>query len=34
MVDRATPNLPSRDLDATAAFYAAIGFATTYSAPG
>ena len=34
MVDRATPNLPSRDLDATAAFYAAIGFATTYSDPG
>lgn len=34
MVDRATPNLPSRDLDATAAFYAALGFATTYGAPG
>ena len=34
MVDRATPNLPSRDLDATAAFYAALGFATTYSDPG
>ena len=34
MADRATPNLPSRDLDATAGFYAAIGFATTYSDPG
>ena len=34
MVDRATPNLPSRDLDATAVFYAALGFATTYSNPG
>lgn len=26
MTDRATPNLPSRDFDATAAFYARIGF--------
>lgn len=34
MVDRATPNLPSRDLDATAASYAALGFATTYRDPG
>ena len=34
MVDHATPNLPSRDLDATAAFYAALGFATAYHDPG
>ena len=34
MVDRATPNLPSRDLDATAAFYAALGFEATYRSPG
>ena len=34
MVDHATPNLPSRDLDATAAFFDAIGFATTYRDPG
>src|SRR6478736_5574398 len=34
MVDHATPNLPSRDLDATAAFYAALGFATSYHDPG
>ena len=34
MVDRATPNLPSRDLDATATFYSAFGFATTYRDPG
>jgi catechol 2,3-dioxygenase-like lactoylglutathione lyase family enzyme len=26
MTDRTTPNLPSRDLDRTAAFYAALGF--------
>jgi catechol 2,3-dioxygenase-like lactoylglutathione lyase family enzyme len=26
MMDRATPNLPSRDLDATARFYARLGF--------
>ncbi len=26
MVDRATPNFPSRDLDATARFYARLGF--------
>jgi catechol 2,3-dioxygenase-like lactoylglutathione lyase family enzyme len=34
MVDHATPNLPSRDLDATATFYAALGFATAYHDPG
>ncbi len=34
MVDRATPNLPSRDLEATVAFYAAIGFVATYTDPG
>ena len=34
MVDHATPNLPSRDLDATASFYAALGFATAYHDPG
>jgi catechol 2,3-dioxygenase-like lactoylglutathione lyase family enzyme len=34
MVDRATPNLPSRDLDATVDFYAALGFTTTYHDPG
>ena len=34
MVDRATPNLPSRDLDATTEFYAALGFAATYRDPG
>ena len=32
MSDRATPNLPSRDFDATEAFYAAIGFATQFRA--
>ena len=26
MADRALPNLPSRDLDATVAFYSAFGF--------
>lgn len=26
MADHATPNLPSRDLEATALFYAALGF--------
>lgn len=30
MTDLATPNLPSRDLDLTAAFYAALGFETVY----
>ena len=34
MVDHATPNLPSRDLAATAAFYAELGFATAYDDPG
>lgn len=29
-MDRATPNLPSRDLDATTAFYADLGFEQTY----
>jgi catechol 2,3-dioxygenase-like lactoylglutathione lyase family enzyme len=34
MVDHATPNLPSRDLPMTAAFYGALGFAETYRDPG
>jgi catechol 2,3-dioxygenase-like lactoylglutathione lyase family enzyme len=34
MVDRATPNLPSRDLHATVEFYAALGFEATYHDPG
>lgn len=34
MVDRATPNLPSRDLDAAVGFYAALGFEATYHDPG
>ena len=34
MVDHATPNLPSRDLDATAAFYAPLGFDVRYRDPG
>ena len=34
MVDHATPNLPSRDLDATTRFYAALGFEATYRDPG
>lgn len=34
MVDHATPNLPSRDLDATTAFYAALGFEAAYRDPG
>jgi catechol 2,3-dioxygenase-like lactoylglutathione lyase family enzyme len=34
MADHATPNLPSRDLEATAAFFGAIGFAVTYRDPG
>ncbi|UFN42946.1 bleomycin resistance protein [Nocardioides okcheonensis] len=34
MADHATPNLPSRDLDASAAFYAALGFVVTYRDPG
>ncbi|MDZ5661325.1 bleomycin resistance protein [Nocardioides sp. zg-1308] len=34
MADHATPNLPSRDLDATAGFYAALGFRATFHDPG
>jgi catechol 2,3-dioxygenase-like lactoylglutathione lyase family enzyme len=30
MIDRATPNLPSRDFAATSRFYAALGFAEQY----
>ena len=30
MADHATPNLPSRDFDATLAFYAALGFPQRY----
>lgn len=30
MTDHATPNLPSRDFSATAAFYAGLGFAEGY----
>ena len=34
MTDRATPNLPSRDFDATLAFYRAIGFEPTWRDAG
>lgn len=34
MADRATPNLPSRDLDATAAFFGGLGFGCTYRDEG
>jgi catechol 2,3-dioxygenase-like lactoylglutathione lyase family enzyme len=34
MADRATPNLPSRDLAATAAFYSRIGFVEKYRDDG
>lgn len=34
MADRATPNLPARNLADTAAFYARLGFAETYRADG
>lgn len=34
MTDRATPNLPSRDFGATAAFYALLGFAEDYRSAG
>lgn len=34
MVDHATPNLPSRDLDATVGFYAALGFEVGHRDPG
>jgi len=34
MFDRATRNLPSRDVDATAQFFAGVGFATAYRDSG
>lgn len=34
MVDHATPNLPARDLSATARFYADLGFEETYRDEG
>ena len=34
MVDRATPNLPSRDFSATSHFYAALGFVEQYRDEG
>lgn len=34
MADHATPTLPSRDFDATEAFYAALGFATQWKDGG
>jgi predicted lactoylglutathione lyase len=34
MPDRATPNLPSRDFDATEAFYAPLGFERTWRDDG
>lgn len=34
MPDHATPNLPSRDLDATAHFYSALGFEVAHRDPG
>ncbi len=34
MPDHATPNLPSRDFDAAAAFYAQLGFECGYRGPG
>lgn len=34
MSDRATPNLPSRDLDRTAAFYGALGFEVEFKDEG
>lgn len=34
MTDRATPNLPSRDFDATAGFYATLGFAMDFRDDG
>lgn len=34
MVDRATANLPSRDLDKTAAFYQALGFTAGFKDDG
>ncbi len=34
MTDRAVPNLPSRDFDATIAFYGGFGFAQDYRDEG
>ena len=34
MTDYATPNLPSRDFEATSAFYAALGFEKDYLSDG
>lgn len=34
MTDHATPNLPSRDFDATSRFYAALGFSEAYRDEG
>lgn len=34
MVDRATPNLPARDLSTTSAFYSRLGFAESYRDDG
>ncbi len=34
MTDHATPNLPSRDLETTARFYAALGFEESYRDEG
>jgi hypothetical protein len=34
MSDRATPNLPSRDFEATAGFYAALGFTVRFRDSG
>lgn len=34
MTDHATPNLPSRDFDRTAAFYGALGFEVRFRDPG
>jgi catechol 2,3-dioxygenase-like lactoylglutathione lyase family enzyme len=34
MADHATPNLPSRDFEATSAFYAALGFAESWRDAG
>ena len=34
MVDRASPNLPARDFDATAGFYERLGFVTGYRDEG
>jgi catechol 2,3-dioxygenase-like lactoylglutathione lyase family enzyme len=34
MTDHATPNLPSREFDATSRFYAALGFTESWRDPG